>query len=283
MTAVTPVARASTSSAPATGGSTATPSPPSVMPPPAPLGGDPLSMMYLFESQERQLGLQTSSNKVHGDQAAMQNAFDKEQQEIKKAENDAAHESFWHHVGDVCGDVAKVAGVVASIAVAVGTAGAATPFAIAAAALSVAAFTEGETHVLEALGVNAGLANAIDEGLSLASVALSAGTLLFAGAAAASQTAADVGKVATVVSAVGHAGHGATIIAAAVAQKHADESDADAAASDAQQRELRRIVQQILQAAQNADAQDGKTLQIIAGVKNTQTQTAFIAATGMRG
>jgi hypothetical protein len=272
-------APAASSGSPAPAAAAAT----SVLPSPAPLGVDSLSTMFLLEAEDQQFGLQQASDNVRNDQGAMQHAFDQEQQAIKKAEDAAAHESFWHKLGDVCGEVAKVAGVVAAIAVAVGTGGAAAPFAIAAAALSVAGFAEGETHVLEKLGINTGLANAIDDGLCIGGALLSVGAAIAPGAEAASKAALDVGKVAAGVSAVGQAGHGVATVKSALARKDADEADADAAGSEAQQNELRRMVQRALQEAQNADEQDGKTMQIIAGVKAIQSQTAYVAATGMKG
>ena len=58
----------------------------SVLPSPAPLAGDALSMMYLLESEDQQLGLQQATTKVQTDQKTIQAAFDKEQEALKKAE-----------------------------------------------------------------------------------------------------------------------------------------------------------------------------------------------------
>jgi hypothetical protein len=238
-------------------------------------------MMYLFESQQQQIGLQSSTTNVRTNESIEQDQLKKEQASLQKAEDAEKHKSFWQKVGNVCGTIAEIAGVVASVAAAVCSGG--STLAVAAAILSVASFTDGETHVLEKLGVDPGVAEVVDMSMSLGGGALSVGAVLAQGAKVADSTAATVGKIASGVSAVNQVGHGAATIAASVSQKQADESDADAAASEAQQNAIRRLIQRIIQAEENSNGQDQKAMQTIAGIKSTQNETASIAATGMKG
>ena len=123
-------------------------------------------------------------------------------------------------LGSVCGEVAKAASVVASIAAAVGTCGAATPLAavaIGGAVLSTAGFLDGETHVLQKLGVDAGTADLVDMGMSLAGVAGSAGAGLLAGGDAASTTTEVVERTAAATTGVAEVGKGASEIEASQA------------------------------------------------------------------
>jgi hypothetical protein len=284
--ATTPIANATTD---APGNTQAASSVPSLLPDPmlgALAGADPMSMLYLFESKDQQLGVEAGTSKIAALQSERHQALQQEQQAIQQAADAANHHSFWDSLGSICGEVAKVAAVVASIAAAVVTWGAATPIAalaIAGAVLSTASFADGELHVMQSLGVNTETAGWIDTGMALGGAVLSFGAGMASGAKVASSTEAIFAKASSVVAAAGVIGKSASTIMAGQAQAQSDLAAADAVVAQARSNHAQRIIQTIIDETQNSDEQSRRIMGTISNTKTIQNETTLAAATAVRG
>jgi hypothetical protein len=261
----------------------------SLLPQPSPGALGPnagLSMLYYLESKDGQDGIQSGEKKVQGLDTERKQALDKELKAIQQQDAAAKQHDFWSDLGNVCGEVAKVASVVASVAAAVGTCGAASPLAaiaIGGAVLSTAGFLDGETHVLQKLGVDAGTADLVDMGLSLAGAAASVGAGIAAGGKIASSTAEVVGRTAAVTAGVASVGKGASEIEASQALAAEDRADADQLDADAQSDTLQRAVQRVIDEVSDADQKSQQVLKTLSGAQATRMQTMTLAASGMKG
>jgi hypothetical protein len=256
---------------------------PALLPPPAELGADPMTMLFLFQSKSQDLQMNASSGEVKGLEAERNNDLNKEQQALANEAKAAKHKSFWDKLGSVCADVAKVAGVVASVAAAVATCGAGTPLAavaIAGAVMSTAGFLDSETNVLQKLGVSAKLATIVDSALGVGGAICSVGV---AGAVGAVNAARVVTTTAAVVSGVGEVGSGVSAIGSGYAQRDEDRADATAVGAEADQNNLERMITRLVQEAKDSDDQTNQILDTIAGTKNIENQTSLAAATAMKG
>lgn len=262
---------------------------PSLLPAPGPgalAGSDAMSMLYYFESKDGQDGVKTGEKRIQGLDVERKQALDKELQAIQKQDDAASHHDFWSDLGNVCGEVAKVASVVASIAAAVGTCGAATPLAalaIGGAILSTAAFTDGELHVLQKLGVDEKTAGLVDMGMSLAGAATSVGAGLAAGGTAASNATEMVGRTAAVAAGVATVGKGASEIEAGEALADEDRALAAQVAAQSQTGTLQRSVQHVIDEVKDSDHKSKQYLKTIADTQAVQMQTMTIATSAVKG
>jgi hypothetical protein len=248
--------------------------------------GDGLSMLYYLESKDGQDGIESGTKRIQGLDVERKQALDKELKAIQQQDEAAKHHDFWSDLGNICGEVAKTAGVVASIAAAIGTCGAATPIAaiaIGGAILSTAGFLDGETHILQKLGVDAGTADLIDMGLSLAGTASSVGAGLAAGSQSASSAAEVAGRTAAVVSGVASVGKGASEIEASQALAAEDRATADQLDAEGQSDSLQRAVQHVIDEVTDADQKSKQYLKTISDTQTIQMQTMTIATSGMKG
>jgi hypothetical protein len=249
-------------------------------------GTDPLSMLYLFESKDQQLGVDEGTKRIASLQTERHQALAQEQQAIQKAIDAQKSRSFWDDLGSICSEVAKVAAVVASVAAAVATLGAATPIAalaIAGAVLSSASFVDGECHVLRALGVDDATAGWIDSGMAIGGAVLSFGTGIAAGGRAMSSTLAAVNRAGAVVAGVGEIGRGALTIEAGEALARGDQAAADQIAAQARSDHAQRLMQSVIDDTRSSDQDAQRSMGTIAGTKTIQDQTALSAATAVRG
>jgi hypothetical protein len=249
-------------------------------------GTDPLSMLYLFESKDRQLGVEGAAKKITALQTERHQAIEQEQHAIQNAVDAQHNHSFWDDIGSACAEVAKVAVVVASVAAAVATVGAATPIAalaLAGAVLSTASFVDGECHVLHALGVDDGAASWIDTGMAIGGGLLACGAGVVAGGQAASSTLSTIGRASSLVAGVSGIGSAAAGIGAGEAQAQADQAAADQVASQAQSDHAARLVQIVAADTQSSDEQSQRIMATIVNTKTIQDQTALSAATAVRG
>jgi hypothetical protein len=266
-------------------------------PPVGALGAsDPLSVMYLFESKDRNDELSTGTERVRGLETERAQALQKELAAIQQEDEAVKHKSFWDDLGSICGEVAKVAAVVASVAAAVCTCGAAAPLAavaIAGAVLSTASFVDGEFHVLRALGVDDKTAGLVDMGMSIGGALCSGGAALAAsaqaaasGAAATIQTSSVVGVVKTtalVVTGVTAVAGGVATIESGQAQADIDRADADQVVAEALSDHYLRSIQTVIDEVQDSDEKSKQILKTIASTKAIQNDTAAIAAGSIRG
>jgi hypothetical protein len=262
---------------------------PSLLPDPAAgslSGTDPLSMLYLFESKDQQLGVDSGTKQITALQNERHQAVAQEQKAIQQAIDAQKNHSFWDDLGSVCAEVAKVAVVVASVAAAVATLGAATPIAavaIAGAVLSTASFADGECHLLQSLGVDAGTAGWIDTGMAVGGGLLSCGAGIAAGGQAASSTLSTVSRAGSVVAGVGAIGSASAGIEAGRAQARSDQAAADQVVAQAQSDHALRRMQMVIDDTQSSDQQAQRMMGTIANTMTIRDQTALSAATAVRG
>jgi hypothetical protein len=253
---------------------------PSLLPDPkTAVGGDAMSMLYLIASEDRQLGMTSSSANIKGLEKQRDDALQKEKDALAKEAEAAKHKSFWDNLGSVFGDIAKAAAVVASCAAAVATCGAASPLAavaIGGAILSTAGFVGSETGVLQKLGVSADVANILNTAMSVAGGVMSLGTASAVGAAS------DVATVSAVVSGTGSIGQGASVIASGHAKKDEDEAAADEVANESTQDSLLRTITRLIAETKDSDNQSSQYLSTVAATKGTLNATSLTAAS-MKG
>jgi hypothetical protein len=263
--------------------------PPTLLPDPsagALAGADALSMIYLLESKDQQLGVASGSQKITTLENERHQALATEQKAIAQAVDAQSHHSFWDDLGSVCSEVAKVAVVVASVAAAVATLGAATPIgalAIAGAVLSTASFVDGECHVLRSLGVNAAAAGWIDTGMAVGGGLLSCGAGVVAGGKAASSALSTLSRAGSVVAGVSGIGTAAAQIGKGEAQAQEDQAAADEVAAQAQSDHAARLIEVAIGDTQTSDEQARRIMGVIANTKTTWDQTALSAAMAVRG
>jgi hypothetical protein len=252
-------------------------------------GTDPLSMLFLFESKDQDLGLDQGTKRIEALQSERHQALAQEQQAIQNAVDAQHNRSFWDDLASICGEVAKVAAVVASVAAAIATAGAASGLtvavvvAVAGAGLSCAAFADGELHVLHALGVDDDTAHWVDFGMSMGGAVCSLGAGLLAGGSAATGSLGIVGRASAVVAGASEVGKGASMIQAGEAQAQGDQAAADQVAAQAQSDHAARRMQVVFGDAENSNQQSERIMRSIANTKTIQNETSLSAATAVRG
>jgi hypothetical protein len=260
---------------------TVTASASSLLPEPAPsalAGADPLAMLYLFESQDQQLGVDEGTKQISALQTDRHQALQREQAAIAQAIAAEHDHSFWDDLGSVFGEVAKVAAVVVSVAAAVVSCGAAAPLAavaIAGAILSTASFVDGEFHVLRSLHVDANVAGWIDTGMAIGGAICSA--------AAATGAMGVVERGGAIVAGAGAVGDGAARIAAGQAQGRADQAAADQIAAQAVSDQSLRRTQIVLDDTQSSDTAARRALGVIADTDTIQNETTEAAAAAVQG
>ena len=277
---VTQTTRVSTTSGPAEASATGAASSASLLPSPADVPSDPLSMLYYCESKQQQLATNDGQKHVESLQSKQAQAFKDEQTAIQKEVDAAQHKSFWDQLGSTFGEVAKAAAAVASIAAAVATVGAATPLsvlAISGAVLSTAGFADGELHVLKQLGVSDKMAGIVDAVLGAAGGGASLGAAAFAGTTTAAVTAT------TVVGGVAVIGASASQIGTGLAQAADDRATADETAAQADQDTSLRMAQQTLSSMKDSAEAADAYLNTITQTKTTQNDTMLDAAKATGG
>ncbi len=249
------------------------------------LPDDPLSLLYLFESRDRQLGVEDGSKKLIALQGERHAELRKEQDAIRQAIEAEQQHGFWDGLGDVFGEIAKVAAVVASVAAAVATAGAAAPLAaiaIGGAVLSSAALVDGELHVLQKLGVDAKTAGIVDIGMSIGGAVSSVGAGIAAGARSASAATTALERGGAVVAGLGQVGKGVSTIEAGGAQARDDQAVADQIASRGRSEHLQRMILLLLDSTRGSDEQSGAIEKTIVSTKTIQNDT-MAGVTSMKG
>lgn len=263
--------------------------PASLLPDPIPsslAGADPLSMLYLFTSEDQQLGVDEGAKRISSLQTERHQAVQQEQQAIKQ-EIDAEHDhSFWDDLGSIFGEVAKVASVVVSLAATVVSFGAAAPIAavaIAGAILSTASFVDGEFHVLRSLNVDPTVAGWIDGGMAIGGALCSAGVGLAGGAPAAAKALSAVQTAGNIVAGAGEVARGAAGIAAGEAQARADQAAADQVVGQAQSDRAQRRIQILIDDTAGSDKQSQRALGTIAATDAIRNDTTANAAAAVRG
>ena len=250
---------------------------------------DAMSWLYLFISKQKSLDVSSGKSTIENTQRMRDEAYKQEMEAIKQAVEAAEHSSFWDSIASVALDIGKVAAVVGSVAVAVGTCGAGVVgvIAVVGAVLSSASFVEGEAHVLEKLGVDAGVASWIDVGLSLAGAACSGGAGLASGAGAVAGEASTLQKVVTTSGDVATVAAGTATVAGGAAkiasgQYAGDQQDALADSAEARMTmdRLQRFLLTMMADLKASQESDDSTLGALRGALNTKGET--LSTTTMR-
>jgi hypothetical protein len=246
--------------------------------------GDPLLLLYYFESQDQNLAVASGGDRVQGLQNERNQQLVQEKQDIAKQDAAAKSHNFWSDLGNIFTDIAKVAGIIASVAVTVCTAGAAGPvaaLAIAGIILSSASFVDGEFHVLQKLGVDPKTTGWIDTGLAASGALCSFGAgAASAGGQAASQLAQ---RVTSAVSGLATMGQGACTIEDGSATSAADRAAADEAQAEVRSSSALRFMQVIVADAAAADDSSKQIMSTIVETKNIEEQTSVQSATAVKG
>ena len=247
---------------------------------------DALSLLYLFESRDQDLGAKEGTTKISSLQTQRNQEFQKELKAVADADEAAKHHGFWDDLGSAFGDIAKIAGVVASIAVAVCSFGAATPIAVlavAGAVLSSASMADGEFHILRKLGVDARVAGWVDTGISLVGSVCSMGAGMVSAGQGASDAASAIGRVGSAAAGAATVVEGAADIEAGDAQSDQEQAEADQVVAQAQSDHDLRFMQIVIDELQSSDEESKQMLTTIANSKSTLDQTATDVAISMRG
>jgi hypothetical protein len=247
---------------------------------------DALSLLYVLEAQDQELGVHEGAAKVSGLQTERDQALQKEKQAIQNEDDAVQKKSFWDDLGGVLGDVAKIAGVVASLAAVVCTAGAATPIAalaISGVVLSAASLADGEFHLLQKLGVDQSTAGWIDVGMGVAGGVACFGAGIAAGVQASASATSVVGRIATATSGVATIGQGASVIEQGEAQSKSERADADVALEQSESQQALRVMQLVIDEVRESDEQSKQIMDTLVAAKGTINSCATNAASAIQG
>jgi hypothetical protein len=248
--------------------------------------GDPLSLLYFFESKDQNLCVDEGTTRIQGLQAERNQSLVQERQAISKEDDAVKSHSFWSDLGNILGDVAKVAGVVAAVAVTICTAGSAAPvaaLAIAGIILSSASFVDGEFHVLQKLGVDPKAAGWVDTSMAVAGAVCSFGAGAASAGGAAVSTASAIGRAASVASGVTSMAQGAATVEAGRAQSQCDEAGADEVQAVAASADALRFMQVVISETESSDDSSKQIMAAIGVTKSIQNSTVVAAAMAVRG
>jgi hypothetical protein len=248
--------------------------------------GDPLSLLYFFESKNQDLCVDEGTKRIQGLQAERNQSLVQERQAISKEDDAVKSRSFWSDLGNIFGDVAKVAGIVAAVAITVCTAGSAAPvaaLAIAGIILSSASFVDGEFHVLQKLGVDAKASGWVDTSMAVAGAICSFGAGLASAGGAAVNTASVIGRAASLASGVTSMAQGAATVEAGRAQSECDEAGADEVQAVATSADSLRFMQVVISETESSDDASKQIMATIGVTKGIQDSTVVAAAMAVRG
>ena len=125
---------------------------------------DPYTALYALTANQRSQNAENAKSATTSNRAQAREELHRVEQELQKQKEAEESKSFWDALGDIFSVVTVVAAAVGSVV----TGGA---LAVASCALSAAAFAENKLHVLEELGVDAGIARGIGMGCGIAGAA----------------------------------------------------------------------------------------------------------------
>ncbi len=248
--------------------------------------GDPLSLIYFFESKDQSQCVDEGTKRLQGLQAERNRDLVQERQAIAKEDDAVKSRGFWGDLGNILGDVAKVAGIVAAVAVTVCTAGSAAPvaaLAIAGIILSSASFVDGEFHVLQKLGVDPKAAGWADTGMAVVGAVCSFGAGAASAGGAAVDTASAIGRAASVASGVASMAQVATTIEAGKAQSECDEAGADEVQAVTQSAASMRFMQEVISETESSDDSSKQIMATVTTTKGIQNSTNEAAAAAVGG
>ncbi len=163
----------------------------SLLPSPAEVGGDAMLGMYALMSADRQAGKVSAFARAATSQRERKAAIAEELRRLQEAAKARDSGGFWGGLKKACSTLAKAGLVVAAVGSTVASGGLTGPLAavaIAGVALSAGAFLQGETKILQELGVSDKVAGWIETGMSLGASACMVVTTCGAGAASGAGT-----------------------------------------------------------------------------------------------
>ena len=223
-------------------------------------GEDGLMALFAYQSANRAINIKSASKQTANNQELRKQAL----QKLRKAIADAARArhkgGFWNKVANVASTVAKLAAVAGCVAAVVTTGGAAAP--VVALALSSGAFLQGETHILQKLGMSDQAANWTALGMSVV------------GGGVGGASAMGVGQgVSMAAQGAATATAGVATIQAGEAEAKAQSKMADAEAAKVDAARMQRLQQVLLQALKDEDESSERVLSSIRGSLDEQQRT----------
>ncbi len=223
-------------------------------------GEDGLMALFAFQSADRAINIKSASKQTANNHQLRKQALEKLRKAIAEAAEAKKRGGFWSNVASVASTVGKLAAVAGCVAAVVASGGAAAP--VVALALSSGAFLQGETQIMQKLGMSDEAANWTTLGMSLAGGGVAGATTMGVGqgvAMAAQGTATATAGVAT--------------IQAGEANAHAQQKMADAEAAKVDAARMQRLQQVLLQALKDEDEGSERVLGSIRGSLDEQQRT----------
>lgn len=162
-----------------------------LLPSPAEVGGDAMLGMYALMSADRQAGKASAFARAAAGQRERKAAIAEELKRLQEAAKARDSGGFWGGLKKACSTIAKAGLLVAAVGSTVASGGLTGPLAavaIAGVALSAGAFLQGETKILQELGMSDKTAGWIETGMSLGASACLVVTTCGAGAASGAGT-----------------------------------------------------------------------------------------------
>lgn len=223
-------------------------------------GEDGLMALFAYQSANRAVDIKAAAKQTANNHELRKEALQKLRKAIADAAKAQKKGGFWRSVASVASKVAKLAAVAGCVAAVVASGGAAAP--VVALALSSGAFLQGETQILQKLGMSDEAANWTSLGMSLA------------GGGVAGASAMSVGQgVAMAAQGTATATAGVATIQAGEADAKAQSKLADAESAKVDAARMQRLQQMLLQALKDEDEGSERALSSIRGSLGEQQRT----------
>ena len=253
----------------------------SMLPEPNAVPVDPLMCIALLLNKGRGAGLKNALGDIRTQKNQKARMRKLELAALHEAREAKDHGGFWRDISKKCGTVGKLAALGGSVALAAGTGGAATPAVVLAwsgAGLSAASFVQGETHALQALGVDDKWASGIELGMGVAGLVCSGGAG-WAGAEQANEVLATTGRVATGVGGVAQAASGVATLRSAQYQEKEESTMTDALAAQLDAERMQRKLMQLISEIDDSEESDRNAMASLRGAIDARGE-ASLAASG---
>lgn len=205
--------------------------------------------------------------------------------DIEEARRKAEKEEhgFWGTLGKCCTKIGKV-GAVAAAVVAVGaTGGAAAPLALAVtgAVLSAGAFAQGETHVLQKLGMSDAVAVKFEIGMSVGGALATGGAgALSSGSTTVTSVARFTDSASSVVRGTGAIANGVQAASNAVNKAHLENARADAHERRLDLSHNQYLFDQLVTLLTDIEEQGQRDVDRARGIIDSRAATSLVAAGG---
>jgi hypothetical protein len=253
----------------------------SLLPEPNAVPADPLMCIALLLNKGRGAGLKNALGDIRTEQNHKARMRKLEHAALREAREAKDEGGFWRDISKKCGTVGKLAAVGGSVALAAGTGGAATPAVVLAwsgAGLSAASFVQGETHALQALGVDDKWASGIELGMGVAGMVCCGGAG-WAGAEQASEVLATTERVAIGIGGVAQAASGVATLRSAQHQHREETFMSDALDAQLDAERMQRKIMRLISEVEGSEESDRNVMASLRGAIDARGE-ASLAASG---